>query len=480
MGALFCAILIFAFGFYLSLFHIISVFALNDTYKTWTFNTANAGSYTYDSSLVSVDTNAHPVSGVNKFTNPAFASDASSWSGSAVSGSSTPAGWAVVPGNSTYSTTDFLAMKYEAKCAATSDPTTGLTSPDSGYHTYSDSGSACTSGNSKQVVSVASGYPIANISQTNSISRCAAVTVGGSAAHLISNNEWMTVARNAEAQSPNWTGGSVGSGYLFAGHNDNQPATALVASTTDTGNNQCAYTDSAGTTEAPSSCPTNTANSQSGTVGNQKRVFTLSNGSYIWDLPGNVWEWTNDTITEANQPDVSGQSGFNWREFTALTSYGTLSYDMVRPAGTTYDATYGVGRIYHNSGSAATTLYGFLRGGYWNDADGAGAFTLTLSNTPSTTSYGIGFRCASDSVAPSLSYSSGSGRAGGGETITIGSLADAKFIQSVNVGDTSTYDLSAYVYDQTSGNDGGTVSSSIAQLFYNGSTVSTTYSSAGS
>jgi len=33
--------------------------------------------------------------------------------------------------------------------------------------------------------------------------------------------------------------------------------------------------------------------------------LTLSNGQYIWDIPGNVWEWTNDTITEANQPDVT-------------------------------------------------------------------------------------------------------------------------------------------------------------------------------
>ncbi len=341
-------------GSYLTLKGITSIFALNDTAKTWTFNTANAGTYTYDSTLVTVDdTGAHSVA--NKLTNPAFASNNTSWSVAAVA----PAGWVAVPADATYSTTEFLAMKYEAKCAATSDLTTGLTSPDSGYHTYSDSGTACTSANSKAVVSVASGYPIANVSQTNAITRCSTVSINGSATHLITNNEWMTVARNAEAQAGNWSLGSVGSGYLYAGHNDNAPALAVVASTTDTGNNACAYTDTAGTTEAPSSCPTNTANNTSGTAGNQKRVLTLSNGAYIWDIPGNVWEWTNDTITEANQPDVSGQSGFAWREFTALTSYGSLTYDAYRPLASAYDATYGVGRIYHNSGSAASTVYAF-------------------------------------------------------------------------------------------------------------------------
>ncbi len=105
---------------------------------------------------------------------------------------------------------------------------------------------------------------------------------------------------------------------------------------------------------------------------------------------------------------------------------------------------------------------------------------MGLNYAPSSSSTNIGFRCASDSVAPSTSYSSSSGRAGGGDTITIGSLADGTLTQSVNVGDTSTYDLSTYVYDNTTGNVGGTVSSSIAQLYYNGATVTTTYTSAGS
>lgn len=342
-------------GTYLTLSKVFpDVFALNDSNTTWTFNTANASSYTYDSTLVAVDTSAHPISTVNKFTNPAFVSNNTSWSVGAVA----PTGWVAVPGDSTYSTTEFLAMKYEAKCAATSAPTIGLTSPTTVYNTYDNATTACTSANSKQVVSVASGYPIANISQTNAITYCSGVTLNGNAVHLQNNNEWMTIARNAEAQAGNWSLGSVGSGYLYAGHNDNAPALAVVASTTDTGNNACAYTDTAGTTEAPSSCPTNTANNTSGTAGNQKRVLTLSNGAYIWDIPGNVWEWTNDTIQGKDQP-TNATPGFAWREFTALTSYGTLTYDKVRPLASSYDATHGVGRIYSDGTVSNTTVYAF-------------------------------------------------------------------------------------------------------------------------
>ena len=37
-----------------------------------------------------------------------------------------------------------------------------------------------------------------------------------------------------------------------------------------------------------------------------------------------------------------------------------------------------------------------------------------------------------------------------------------------------------YVYDTTTGNVGGTITSSIAQLYYNGATIATTYTDAGS
>ncbi|MDP1710324.1 MAG: hypothetical protein Q8L46_00055, partial [candidate division WWE3 bacterium] len=475
------------------------IFALNDTAKTWTFNTANAGSYTYDDTLVTVDdSGGRPVTGVNKITNPAFVSGNSSWSVAAVP----PSGWVEVPGSSTYSTSNFLAMKYESKCAATPDPATGLTSPATAYNTYDNATTACTSGNSRQVVSVASGYPIANISHDTAKTYCTGVTLNGNATHLITNPEWMTVARNAEAQAGNWTGVSVGSGYLFAGHNDNVPALARVASTTDTGNYRCAYTDGAPGTEAPSTCPTNTANGQSGTAGNQVRTLSLSNGAVIWDIAGNVWDHVqvdaSDTkVSQQEQPEATTDgtnpitdTAYTWSDFTGsgstrrLLNNGTeppFGYNVIRPLSSSYDASYGVGRILHWSNSSSSTKDRvFLRGGSWGNASYAGAFTLSLNWDSSVAHVAVGFRCASDPVAISQSWSSSSGRAGGGDTVTIGSISDGKIYQSINVGNTSTYDFSVYVYDNTTGNVGGTVSSSIAQLYYHGSTISTTYTDAGS
>lgn len=51
---------------------------------------------------------------------------------------------------------------------------------------------------------------------------------------------------------------------------------------------------------------------------------------------------------------------------------------------------------------------------------------------------------------------------------------DSIFTQSVNVGDTNEYNLSTYAYT-----DGSAVTSSDLELYYNGSTIATTYTSAG-
>lgn len=55
LAGLVFAVLGFVIASYFAAVKLPSVFALNDTTKTWTFNTANAGSYTYDSNLVAVD-----------------------------------------------------------------------------------------------------------------------------------------------------------------------------------------------------------------------------------------------------------------------------------------------------------------------------------------------------------------------------------------------------------------------------------------
>jgi len=54
----------------------------------------------------------------------------------------------------------------------------------------------------------------------------------------------------------------------------------------------------------------------------------------------------------------------------------------------------------------------------------------------------------------------------------VGAVSDAKLYQSVNVGDTATYNISAYVYNNTAGSVGGTVDATVATLYYGGYAIS--------
>jgi formylglycine-generating enzyme required for sulfatase activity len=257
-------------------------------------------------------------------------------------------------------------MKYEAKAVSSSDPTVGLTTPNTGFNTIANNVTATTTANGRMIASVASGYPIANISQVTAAQYC--IDAGGS---LMTNAEWMTIARNIESVDSNWTGGTVGSGGLWRGHSDNAPSLALVASTDND--------PYAGTGQTAPSI--------------ERRTHTLSNGEVIWDMGGNVREWTNDTITGANQPTITASPGFTWRQFTALTSNGTLPYDDYRPSNASWNSSQNMGQIYSDGTLGNNTVYGFLRGGHWNTASFSGVFTLVLNGTPTGTGGSIGFRC---------------------------------------------------------------------------------------
>lgn len=247
-----------------------------------------------------------------------------------------PTGYIRVPGSSLYGTRDFCVMKYEAK---TGSSTVAATTQ-------------------------AAGTPTVNISQTNSITAC---SLNGAGYGLINNREWMTIARNIEAQSVNWTGGAVGSGGLWRGHSDSSPANALAASADND--------------------PYNGTGNVSPSI--ERRTHTLSNGEVIWDLSGNVWEWTSDTIQGQDKPNNS--SGNLWQEWTAISNYGTLSYDLTRPSNPAWNSTQNMGQYYAGT-VTGTTTFAFLRGGGWSGTTVTGVFRLDLDITPSATGT-FGFRC---------------------------------------------------------------------------------------
>ena len=253
-----------------------------------------------------------------------------------------PTGYIKVPGNSLYQTKDFCVMKYEAK-----------------------TGSATVAATTQ-----AAGTPQVNISQTNAITAC---SLNGAGYGLINNNEWMTIARNIEGQLSNWTTGTaastaIGTGGLYRGHSDGTPDTALEAGADNDG-----YI---GTGNSGFSI--------------DRRTHTLSNGETIWDIGGNVWEWTNDTIQGQDKPNNS--SGNSWQQWTSISNFGTLSYDLTRPSNNTWNSSQNMGQ-YIAGTVTGTTTFAFLRGGGWGNATLAGVFTLYLYSAPTYTFAGFGFRC---------------------------------------------------------------------------------------
>jgi len=278
-----------------------------------------------------------------------------------------PHNWVKVPGNTTYSTTDFWVMQYEAKYAVSgrtgSDASTDC-KYDVSYDTWDwGKAGACTSTvptwTNINVVSSPLGSPIAGVTHTEAKAIC--VSLGG---HLITNPEWMTIARNVAVQASNWTSGIAGTGYLFNGNS------------------------------ADTNMGYNGPDPDKGISRNARAILTLSNNSKIYDFSGNVWEHTMMDISDTllnNHPTDGGAAGYRWVELTALTGYGDMSYDLTRPINTSWNASYGMGRMYTYNGTDASRV--LFRGGSWVDGSSDGAFALETDwNTGSQYCY-VGFRC---------------------------------------------------------------------------------------
>ncbi|MBU6447524.1 hypothetical protein KGQ24_01620 [Patescibacteria group bacterium] len=336
-------------------------------------------------------------------------------------------GFIKVPGNALYKTPDFCVMKYDAKAALISNPSVGLQpklgdpcdgeSNGHSYGTYRNNGRGCaaTSQNNREIVSTASGFPIAYIPETGSGNDNAKAYCERMGWHLITNAEWMTIARNVEQVQANWCNANgTGCGampgtkgkILANGQNDrhNEESaggasydSALIASTDDA--KACFGT----TTDGSNTC---------GGAGSQKRTLTLSNNEVIWDFAGNVWQWVDGTVMRKDEPksQTKGVLDLGWTlsDFApgSLSSViidngqgQSMGYDSFRPSNPSWNAVNGVGRIYHYSGAndTSTVVYGFIRGGNWKHGTDDGVFNMHLTPVPDATNINdVGFRC----VAP--------------------------------------------------------------------------------
>ena len=255
-----------------------------------------------------------------------------------------PVGFIVVPGSATYNTKDFCVMKYEAKL----------------------------DNNSKIPVSHAAGDPADLMSQDTAeeYSLNVASCVG---CHLITESEWLTIAQNVMSVPVNWSGGVVGSGYIYSGHSDSDPYYSQAASEND------------------SDGYFNTNNKESS---NQRRTLALTNGEVIWDFAGNVWEWTSGQ--SVNHPGVNGNTDM-WYEWKIVTTLGDLSPNptpaFAMPEANNWTTKQGLGLLVSHADDK--TLVGLMRGGYWGGglvAGEAGIFALDSDIEPSVTM--AGFRVA--------------------------------------------------------------------------------------
>ncbi|MDQ1343700.1 MAG: hypothetical protein QG650_420 [Patescibacteria group bacterium] len=288
-----------------------------------------------------------------------------------------PTGFAKIPGNSEFPTAsaDFCLAKYEMKFASTSGQTQYTADV---WKTWNWNVGAT-------VASIPGTTPIATLTQSQAIAACASL---GAGYHLVTNDEWMAAARNAESVAANWSGGAVGNGGMFRGNTGVDDALGCNDAGAD--NVAAASADNASLSNTRSSCA-------------DKRQLGLTNGEILWDMAGNVWEHVNgaNTTDGTNYATMNGNvcgTTDGWYSFSnndgvAACTFNSPTYTYAKygPATANMNASNGMGRIYsYPTGGTNRVL---LRGG-GNGGDHAGVFTLLLNWDAPFSYRNVGFRCA--------------------------------------------------------------------------------------
>ena len=215
--------------------------------------------------------------------------------------------------------------------------------------TFCDNGNAWTGncenhyGSSSTPASVADRIPWVSISQTSAATACAAA-----GKHLCSSAEWMAAANlNGQVYDLDNTTTSdaciVDSGLYCPNHSGSSGEACNTGSNKDT--------------NAPSNCVS---------------------AEGVYDLIGNVWEWTSDEV-DVNADSIGG--GWNYPN------------DDVTPnlwGNTTPSSHYGNDGVYTSSTKDGRAV---VRGGRWSVGGYAGLFCIDLSDAPGTSYSSIGFRC---------------------------------------------------------------------------------------
>jgi hypothetical protein len=210
---------------------------------------------------------------------------------------------------------------------------------------------------------------------------------------LMSNRQWMTIARDIEATDANWSGGVVGSGKINQGHSDASPDRPLSIQDP---NDPWDQTDPEGFT----------------TPWSQKRTHILSSGEVIWDFAGGVSEtvlWEGGTYEYSLGPNTC-ESG--WKDLFSMDcpDLNPLDYLPANPANIPIaeytGINYGIGKIYGTTeekraaGSGGSAIRGGDYHGNLNGLQASGIYNLDFHLGPGDINYYVGFRCVCNTTDP--------------------------------------------------------------------------------
>ena len=254
-----------------------------------------------------------------------------------------PTGFVAVDGNTTFGTSNFCIMKFEAKS------------------------------NSGTPISTASGLPWNTISAVNSQAKCETMSEGGFSGTftLTSNAEWMTMAWDIEDNPANWSSGIVGTGHIPRGHSDDVP-NALLSVTDESDHYN-------GTSNSSADAP--------GSGWEQRRTHILKNGNVIWDLAGNLWEWVDWDGDDVGFTDGPKDESSTVEMELSVDPTGSLLPIDYKPRDDTYGAANSFGRWNGGNGGAS------IRGDDYSDSDYSGIYRVNLYFSRTATNALIGFRC---------------------------------------------------------------------------------------
>ncbi|HRK09270.1 MAG TPA: hypothetical protein PLZ57_15990 [Pseudobdellovibrionaceae bacterium] len=195
---------------------------------------------------------------------------------------------------------------------------------------------------------------------------------------LISNVEWMTIARDLEMQPENWSSGKVGVGVFVRGHTDDSPRHPLNIENLNDPYDQTG----------------NSAVDKPGEGWEQRRTFVLSSGEVIWDFSGNYWHWVDwyvDGPERARSLQPHLREG-DWLHFDEVDLAQAANSKMPPESWSPLHLgrEHGLGR--YLPGEFAHGGYA-MRGGSWLNDSRAGVYSLSLAFAGACAPAGISFRC---------------------------------------------------------------------------------------